>query len=115
MKNHRDKVTKLTPEHTGRWLITTMGSTHVIDLDARTIARSPRQEAARLDWDRQTEPYVELLIWPEVGEAFAIAFAKTVDPELQGRTVRVRTSSMVRSIEQLGPGCRPAHGEEQQG
>ncbi|WP_150461344.1 hypothetical protein [Nesterenkonia ebinurensis] len=62
MKKHRERVEKLTPDHTGRWLITTMGSTYVIDLDACTIARSPRQEGASLDWDCQAEPYVELLI-----------------------------------------------------
>ncbi len=107
-KSPRERVQRIPEGSAGRWLITTMGSTHLLDLDKRIIARSPRVGEARnaLDWDNTAQPFIDILIWPQVGQNFAVTYAKTVDPELEGSAVRVRTTSIVRSIERLGhPGA----------
>lgn len=60
----RQKVQRLTQGHTGRWLVTTQGSTHLWDLDAMTYVRNPRRCDMRrvLDWDGQKVPIWKVLV-----------------------------------------------------
>jgi hypothetical protein len=47
-------VTSLDPSWTGRWLITSRGSTHVLDLDAYTYERRPGPTSQPFLFDNQT-------------------------------------------------------------
>lgn len=56
-------VTELTPESTGRWLITSRGAQHLIDLDARTYERRPGPTSKSFPYDHQPLGLLRIEVW----------------------------------------------------
>ena len=67
-----DTVTELTPESTGRWVLTSRGSHHLIDLDQRTYERRPGPDSQDFPYDRMPMELLRIDAWPKVGERMLI-------------------------------------------
>ncbi|MFZ2237986.1 MAG: hypothetical protein WAV90_00425 [Gordonia amarae] len=93
-----ETVEELTPDSRGRWLVTTMGSRHIFDLDRGNYTRIPG--AGRGDFIGDGEPQKIYLIgrWPRLGESFYVEFD---DPASPWDRVQTRLSSTVQRIERL--------------
>ncbi|TLP98618.1 hypothetical protein FEF26_04265 [Nesterenkonia salmonea] len=105
MDDPRKQVQRITREDTGRWWITTVGSSHLLDLDEMTFVRMTRCDgtSGTMRWDGQKRDLLEISILPVVGRSFAVVLH---NPELdapEGKLgVTVRRSSQIQTIEYLG-------------
>lgn len=95
-------VDQLTADDTGQWLVTTLGSRHVWDLDAGTYQRIPGATRASFDWDKAVVRLTRVERWPAVGSTSFIWFD---DPALPDLVEQWRQSSTIVSIEAIN---RPA-------
>jgi hypothetical protein len=95
-----DVVQELTPQHRGRYLVTSQGSSHVFDLDAGTYERRPGQGRQAFAHDVRTLALTRVDEWPSVGGMFLIWFD---DPDRPDELGHWRQSSIIRSIEALPP------------
>jgi len=91
-------VERLTEDMTGRWLVTTQGSTHLWDLDAMTYERRPGPDshAGPFLYDGRPHPITRVEKWPEIGGQSFIWFD---DPEMPDLFERFRRSSIITKIE----------------
>ena len=61
-----------TGKHTGRWCVTSQGSSHVVDLDNGTCQRGPGQGRQQFVHDERPMTLTRVERWPTVGEVFFI-------------------------------------------
>jgi hypothetical protein len=101
----------LGPESTGRWLICSHRSTHILDLDARTYERRPGVGSQLFPYDNQPVGYSRIQIWPRIGGRMMIWFD---DPARPVTREHYRVSSRIRAITLIAPpdGHRPGAGRE---
>lgn len=102
-------VEKLTPDMTGRWLVTTQGTEHLWDLDRGTYARMPGESsvAGAFDHDGTEHPITRVEWWPRVGGQALVWYD---DPENPVFIEQFRRSSRIRSIARL-PDVDPERSE----
>lgn len=92
-----DTVTELTAASTGRWLVTTSGSEHIWDLDARTYTRMPGAGRGRFIGDGAPMRLFSVAEFPAVGKHFRIRLFDCVPSGL----ILWRVSSPITRIERL--------------
>lgn len=93
-----ETVEELTPDHTGRWLVTTQGSKHVFDLTRMTYTRIPGKGRGQFIGDGEAQRIWQIGAWPRVGASFYVEFDDPMNPV---ERVQTRLSSTVQSIERL--------------
>lgn len=93
-------VTELDETSTGRWIVTTRGSTHLFDLDARTYSRTPGTASLHTDHDGLTVPLTRVERWPRVGSSF---FIWVDDHDFPAALEHWHQSSEIRSISSAPP------------
>lgn len=98
-QEHPDDVDALQPGMRGRWLISTVRSRHVWDLDAGTYQRMPGEGGKTFDFDGRPVVIGRVGRWPEVGRSFLIFFDDPDRPWME----QWRLSSPVQSIRRLWP------------
>lgn len=76
-------VTELTPESTGRWVVTTRGSQHLIDLDERTYQRLPGPTGTAFPYDRASLQLMRIQVWPKVGGRMLVWLQDPVHAHLE--------------------------------
>lgn len=89
------EVARLGPGSTGRWLVRSRGTVHVLDLDAGTYERRPGPTSQTFAYDNQPVPLTRIEIWPEVGGRMFVWFD---DPGLPEALEHYRVCSRIRSI-----------------
>ncbi|BBY98354.1 hypothetical protein [Mycolicibacterium fallax] len=94
-ENETETVDELTADMTGRWLVTTQGSTHVWDLDAWTYTRRPGRGRGNFQGDGVPQRIWCVKAFPKVGESFYVALDDTAT------RVQTRVSTEVARIERL--------------
>lgn len=67
-------VDELTPESSGRWLIHSRTSTHLLDLDERLYLRVPGRFGKGMPSDRQPVRLIRVERWPRVGDQMLVWF-----------------------------------------
>ena len=95
-----EDVQALTPEHRGRWLVTSRGSDHVFDFDAGTYHRTPSAGRQVFVHDGRTMHLTRVERWPSVDGTF---FIWLDDPDFPDLLEYWRQSSPIRSIVSLPP------------
>jgi hypothetical protein len=95
-----DTVEVLTPDMRGVWRVTTQGSTHLWDMDARTYTRFPCEHSLSggFDYDCEPQPITRVDRYPEVGSFFLVWIDDPADPE---RVEQFRRSSVITRIERV--------------
>lgn len=76
------EVYRLDPNSTGRWLIHTNKTVHVVDLDARTYERRPGPESKPFPGDNSPMSFTRIDLWPCIGQRMMIWFDDPRAPEL---------------------------------
>lgn len=99
MTVERETVQALNPGDTGRWLITTQGSQHVLDLDQGTYRRFAGSNRPVFDFDNQVHTFTALEQWPQVGQCMRVVYDDPHSPLIE----QWRRSSTIRRIEKLNP------------
>ncbi|KXO98392.1 Uncharacterised protein (plasmid) [Tsukamurella tyrosinosolvens] len=90
------EVQELNADSTGKWLVTTQGSTHIWDLDAGQYTRNPGSTGSGASQgDGDAHAIVAIHAWPRVGESFHIVHDGGPFED------RWRISSTIRKIERL--------------
>jgi hypothetical protein len=100
-RGHAEKPREeLTPGMGGRWLVTTLGSSHEWDLDAMTYMRmpSPVSRSGPFPMDGQPMPITRIGRWPRIGSTSLIWYD---DPAEPSRHEHWRQSSTILSIAPL--------------
>lgn len=92
-----DQVTEIGPTHRGRWLVTTLGSRHIWDLDAMTYQRLPGAESGRFAYDETELPILQVDRWPAVGRSSVVWFDDPSSRLLE----HWRVSSTIQRIERI--------------
>ena len=69
-----ETIDELTGDMTGVWLVKTVGSQHVWNLDAATYTRLPGEGRAQWDADRRACPILTVGSWPRLGGRFYLHF-----------------------------------------
>lgn len=95
-----DAVTELTADMRGRWLVTTEGSEHIFDLDARTYTRLRGDGREKFIGDGAPMRLYSVVEFPKVGDHFRIELFDCVPSGL----ILWRVSSPVARIERLDDG-----------
>lgn len=90
-----DTVAEMGPGITGRWLVRSRGSEHLVDLDAGTYCRRPGAGHGRFRHDGHTVRLTRVERWPRVGATFLIWVD---DHEYPGAVEHWHQSSPIRSI-----------------
>jgi hypothetical protein len=103
-----DEVLALTPQHRGRWLVTSRGSTHVFDLDLGTYQRTPGPGRQQFAHDERPMTLTRVERWPTVGEVF---FIWLDDPDYPDELEHWRQSSTIRSIVRMPDRDQDAPGD----
>jgi hypothetical protein len=80
---------------TGRWLVFSRGTVHVLDLDAGTYERRPGPTSQTFAYDNQPLPLTRIEVWPEVGGRMIVWFDDPVHPPA---LEHYRVCSRIRSI-----------------
>lgn len=88
-------VPRLTNEDTGTWIIKTRGSTHVLNLDEKTITRFNDSGRNPMPRDGKEKYITTVARWPEVGDGFIMYYSE----QPQSMAVRWHASSTIESIE----------------
>ena len=103
--SHEEReVDALSPESTGRWLVTTQGSQHIWDLDAMTYRRLPGDASGMFSHDDRVVRITRVERWPAVGGTSFLWFD---DPEHPAFVEHWRQSSRIEKIERLDEGSEP--------
>lgn len=89
------RVDHLDPDSTGRWLIHTQGTTHVLDLDNHTYERRPGPTSQHFPHDHTPLALNRIGVWPQVGGRMLIWCD---DPEIPDLIEHFRVTSPIRSI-----------------
>ena len=94
-----EQADELTPQNTGRWLITTQGTVHLWDLDQMTYVRMPSEASkpGSMGHDHRPVPLTRAVRWPKIGECSCIWYD---DPDSK-LWEHWRISSEVQKIERL--------------
>ncbi len=90
-----ETVQELGPEMTGRWLVSTGGSTHVWDLNAMTYTRVPGPGRGNSPYDNVALPIWDVKAWPKLGQSFYVELDATATQ------IEWRMSTEVRRIERM--------------
>lgn len=91
-------VFELTPDMTGRWLITTRsGTKHIWDLDAQTYQRL-HDGTNPMDYDNEVVHITRVEWWPKLGERSYLFYDDLHDPKTLEQW---RISSTIISIEPM--------------
>lgn len=112
------EVNELGVESTGRWLVYTNNTCHVLDLDAQTYERHPGPASGRFAGDSAVVRLTRVETWPQVGSSMMLWFD---DPDVPWAVEHWRVSSPVRRIVKdaqkstEGSGRRPAGTEAETG
>jgi hypothetical protein len=93
------EVSRPGPGSTGRWLVRSRGTVHVLDLDARTYERRPGPTSQAFPYDNQAVPLTRIEVWPEVGHRMLLWFDDPAQPET---LEHYRVCSRIRSISPAG-------------
>jgi hypothetical protein len=88
-------VVELTPQHRGRWLVTTQRSAHLFDLDTRTYERVPGPDSKAFAHDQRLLRLSRVERWPVVAGTFFIWLDDPEEPEV---IEHWRQSSWIRTI-----------------
>lgn len=98
------ETTEVTAETEGTWLVETMGTRHVWDLDRRRYLRSPGPEthADPMPHDNTFVPITRIDAYPTIGQSSFVWFDDPDDGH-PGGTEHYRRSSTVRRIRRLLP------------
>lgn len=91
-------IDALSPDDTGRWLVTTQGSRHIWDLDQRTYQRLPGEGRSSFAHDGGIMTLTRVERWPAVGNTSFIWFDDPTEPHM---IEHWRQSSTIVSIERL--------------
>lgn len=89
---------QLTPEDTGRWLLTTTTSRHVWDLDAMTYQRLPGDFGSAMPYDARIVPITRVQTWPQVGAQSLLFYD---DPSHPSLVENFRLSATIERIDRL--------------
>lgn len=93
-----DVIEELTPEMTGRWLVTTQsGTQHIWDLDAMTYQRIHAGTNA-FEYDGEILNITRVEWWPKIGQRSYLFFDDLRDPIFLEQW---RISSTIQKIELL--------------
>lgn len=92
-----ESVDALTADMGGRWLVITVGSRHVWDLQTLTYQRLPGASRSRFDFDGLVLPIARVGLFPVVGAQSVVYFDDPRDWTVQ----QFRVSSTVESISRL--------------
>lgn len=103
-----DEVLALTPQHRGRWRVTSRGSSHVFDLVVGTYQRTAGPGRQQFPHDERPMTLTRVERWPTVGEVF---FIWLDDPDQPDDLEHWRQSSTIRSIVSLPARDRDATGD----
>jgi hypothetical protein len=90
----------LEPGATGRWLIHSHHSTHVLDLDARTYERRPGPKGQSFAYDNTAVALTRVEVWPRVGGRMLVWFD---DPHVPDLVEHFRVCSRIRQITRDDP------------
>jgi len=88
-------VSQLHAGSTGRWLVHSRGSVHVLDLDARTYERRPGPTSQHFTFDNSVVSLTRVALWPEVGGKMAIFFDDPDDHLLEHWRVSSRIEAII--------------------
>lgn len=107
--------TELTPLDTGCWLVTTVGSQHLWDLDAGTYERLPGEGRASFAHDARVVAISRVQQWPAVGSQSVVWFDDPDDALIEQWRVSSTIASIqqVRRIDEQGPGPVPSRPESE--
>jgi hypothetical protein len=98
------EVQELGPADTGRWLITTGTSEHVLDLDARLYERRPGPGGHSMPLDHQPLALTRVQFWPRVGSQMLVWVD---DPDVPDLVEHFRLCATIARIAR----CRPTTAE----
>jgi hypothetical protein len=90
-----ENVEILDPTATGRWLIHSRDSVHVLDLDAWTYERRPGATSQRFAHDNTVVALTRVEVWPRVGGRMLVWFD---DPDAPDLLEHFRLCSRIRAI-----------------
>lgn len=95
-----EQADELTPQSTGRWLVTTKGTVHIWDLDQMTYVRMPStaSKSGSMGHDQRPVPLTRVIWWPKVGKR---PYFWCDDPDYPMFWEHWRISSEVQKIERL--------------
>lgn len=102
----RSDVEELAPNTRGRWLVTTRGSRHVFDLEARTYRRHPLPGHGRFPYDGQAVALTRVERWPRAGRQLAAMGQQGTQVVAIERRVRVAWAAELRTHPMLGRATR---------
>lgn len=91
----RKKTPMLGPASTGRWLVLSRGTVHVLHLDAGTYERRPGPTGQAFAYDNQPLPLTRIEVWPQVDGRMIVWFD---DPDSPHAFEHYRVCSRIRSI-----------------
>lgn len=91
-------LTALEPGMTGRYRITTVGSTHEWDLDQMLAKRIPGSSRSGFDHDGVVVKITLVENWPQVGD---VAFFWFDDPKFPALMEQWRQTSTIQRIEKI--------------
>ncbi|TLP98616.1 hypothetical protein FEF26_04255 [Nesterenkonia salmonea] len=99
-KTTGETAQQITPEDTGRWLITSQGTQHIWDLDKMTYMRMPSaaSKSGSRVYDNMPMQITRVVWWTEVGDRAYLWFDDLEHPRF---FERYRMSSVIRKIERL--------------
>lgn len=90
----------LTPGHDGRWLITTITSRHIWDLDRMTYQRLPGSTGTPMSNDDQEVAITRVAQWPAVGNQSLLFYDS---PEAPSLFEEFRLSAIINRIQRIAP------------
>ncbi len=76
-----ESTAALTPCHSGKWLVTTITTCHLWDLDRLTYQRIPGTNSHAMRYDRQVMRIIRVDWWPIVGRQFLIHIYDPLQPQ----------------------------------
>jgi hypothetical protein len=91
----RKETSMLDPASTGRWLVLSRGTVHVLDLGVGTYERRPGPTGQAFAYDNQPLPLTRIEVWPQVGGRMIVWFD---DPDSSQALEHYRVCSRIRSI-----------------
>lgn len=95
-QRHDGATTELLPDSTGRWLVFTRNTLHILDLDHRTYERVPSSSSGVFDTDSMVHRLTRVDLWPCVGRRMLVWFDDPTHPHL---VERWHATSAVQRIE----------------
>jgi hypothetical protein len=103
-----ETVTELRPGMGGVWLVKTLSSEHIWDLDRWTYERRPGPGRSQFDGDNEAYPIVDAPCMPKVGESFRVIFDWSATQD------QWRISTEVKSIERYEAAASASESEQEE-